>query len=125
MVLVIEYSPDLALLTLIIYIIITSSLFLIFKYYKVTTINSLVVASAKNRSLALITPVILLSLGGLPPLTGFLPKWLVLVELVKQDLPLIAVIAALSSLLSLYFYLRLAYALIITAYPNLYSVPLV
>ncbi|RTR25686.1 hypothetical protein EKG37_22595 [Robertmurraya yapensis] len=66
-------------------------------------------------TIAIIT---LLSLGGLPPLTGFIPKWLILQELTKQDLPLTASIIALAALLSLFFYLRICYAITLTIAPN-------
>lgn len=36
----------------------------------------------------------------------------------KQDLPAVATLAALSALLSLYFYLRLSYAITLTLPPN-------
>nr|ACB38616.1 NADH dehydrogenase subunit 2 [Archamia fucata] len=73
---------------------------------------------AKTPALTAIAPLILLSLGGLPPLSGFMPKWLILQELTKQGLALTATITALSALLSLYFYLRLSYALALTTPPN-------
>lgn len=65
----------------------------------------------------MLTPV-LLSLGGLPPLSGFLPKWLILSEIVKQGLALAATVAALSALLSLFYYLRVCYAIALTSPPN-------
>jgi len=65
----------------------------------------------------MLTPV-LLSLGGLPPLSGFMPKWLVLNEIVKQGLQLPATVAALSALLSLFYYLRICYAMALTSPPN-------
>ncbi|YP_009176475.1 NADH dehydrogenase subunit 2 (mitochondrion) [Melanotaenia boesemani] len=118
MVLVLQFSPSMTLLTLSLYIIMTSSLFLSFKTNKTTTINALATSWAKTPTLTLLIPPILLSLGGLPPLTGFMPKWLILQELTKQDLALAATVAALSALLSLYFYLRLCYAMTLTMSPN-------
>nr|WGN91126.1 NADH-ubiquinone oxidoreductase chain 2 [Draco walkeri] len=52
---------------------------------------------------------LLLSIAGLPPLTGFLPKLLILNELVTQALTPIAVITAMTSMLNLVFYLRATY----------------
>nr|YP_009630767.1 NADH dehydrogenase subunit 2 [Channa punctata]QBS14428.1 NADH dehydrogenase subunit 2 [Channa punctata]BAE96275.1 NADH dehydrogenase subunit 2 [Channa punctata] len=118
MILILQFSPSLTLLTLFTYIIMTSSLFLLFKLNKATNINTLAVSWNKFPVLTSLTPLLLLSLGGLPPLTGFLPKWLILQELTKQALPLTATIAALTALLSLYFYLRLSYALTLTLSPN-------
>nr|AAU29591.1 NADH dehydrogenase subunit 2 [Bathybates graueri] len=118
MILVLQFSPSITLLTLLIYLIMTFSTFLMFKLNKSTNINTLATSWAKAPALTALTPLLLLSLGGLPPLTGFMPKWMILHELVKQDLAPTATLAALSALLSLYFYLRLSYAMTLTIFPN-------
>nr|WNH18293.1 NADH dehydrogenase subunit 2 [Oxycheilinus unifasciatus] len=118
MILVLQFSPPLTLLTLFTYLTMTSATFLNFKLNKATAINSLAISWTKTPALTAITPLILLSLGGLPPLTGFMPKWLILQELAKQDLAPTATIAALTALLSLFFYLRISYAMTLTMSPN-------
>uniref|UniRef100_UPI0030FE7CC7 NADH dehydrogenase subunit 2 n=1 Tax=Haemulon parra TaxID=531327 RepID=UPI0030FE7CC7 len=118
MILVIQFSPALTLLTLITYFLMTFSTFLVFKLNNATNINSLATSWSKAPAITTLAPLVLLSLGGLPPLTGFMPKWLILQELTKQDLAPIATIAALTALLSLYFYLRLTYAMALTMSPN-------
>nr|BAE96253.1 NADH dehydrogenase subunit 2 [Channa marulioides] len=118
MVLILQFAPALTLLALLTYVIMTSSLFLVFKLNKATNINTLATSWTKAPTLTSITPLLLLSLGGLPPLTGFMPKWLILQELTKQNLSLTATLAALTALLSLYFYLRLSYAMTLTLSPN-------
>nr|BAE96269.1 NADH dehydrogenase subunit 2 [Channa argus] len=118
MLLILQFAPSLTFLALLMYIVMTSSLFLIFKLNKATNINTLATSWAKSPMLTSVTPLLLLSLGGLPPLSGFMPKWLILQELTKQDLPLAATLAALTALLSLYFYLRLSYTMALTLAPN-------
>nr|Q4JQI6.1 RecName: Full=NADH-ubiquinone oxidoreductase chain 2; AltName: Full=NADH dehydrogenase subunit 2 [Tetraodon nigroviridis]AAY26165.1 NADH dehydrogenase subunit 2 [Tetraodon nigroviridis] len=118
MILILQFSPTLTLLTLMLYLIMTSSAFLTFILNKTTTINALATSWAKTPILTSLLPLVLLSLGGLPPLTGFMPKWLILQELTKHDLAPTATLAALSALLSLYFYLRLSYAMTLTIAPN-------
>nr|YP_009344728.1 NADH dehydrogenase subunit 2 [Andinoacara pulcher]ALR68962.1 NADH dehydrogenase subunit 2 [Andinoacara pulcher] len=118
MVLILQFSPHLTLLALLLYLIMTTSMFMVFKVNKATNINTLATSWAKAPALTTLTPLILLSLGGLPPLTGFMPKWLILQELTKQELAPTATIAALTALLSLYFYLRLSYAMTLTTSPN-------
>nr|AMO26144.1 NADH dehydrogenase subunit 2 [Naso hexacanthus] len=118
MILILQFSPSLTLLTLLTYFVMTFSTFLVFKLNKATNINALATSWTKAPMLTSLTPLILLSLGGLPPLTGFMPKWLILQELTKQDLAPTATIAALTALLSLYFYLRLSYAMTLTMSPN-------
>nr|AHA81834.1 NADH dehydrogenase subunit 2 [Etheostoma spectabile pulchellum] len=118
MILVLQFSPSLTLLTLLTYFVMTLSAFLVFKLNKSTSINVLATSWAKAPALTALAPLILLSLGGLPPLTGFMPKWLILQELAKQDLAPAATLAAMSALLSLYFYLRITYAMTLTMSPN-------
>nr|YP_009183459.1 NADH dehydrogenase subunit 2 [Ammodytes dubius]ALM88076.1 NADH dehydrogenase subunit 2 [Ammodytes dubius] len=118
MILVLQFSPSLTLLALLTYLIMTFSTFLVFKLSKSTNVNTLATSWAKAPALTALTPLLLLSLGGLPPLTGFMPKWLILQELTKQGLAPTATLAALTALLSLYFYLRLSYAMTLTLSPN-------
>nr|YP_010353482.1 NADH dehydrogenase subunit 2 [Coreoperca liui]UOF73733.1 NADH dehydrogenase subunit 2 [Coreoperca liui] len=118
MILILQFSPSLTMLALLTYFIMTFSTFLVFKLNNATNVNSLATSWAKAPTLTALTPLILLSLGGLPPLTGFMPKWLILQELTKQDLAPTATLAALTALLSLYFYLRLSYAMTLTLFPN-------
>nr|YP_009312283.1 NADH dehydrogenase subunit 2 [Osteochilus pentalineatus]BAV71680.1 NADH dehydrogenase subunit 2 [Osteochilus pentalineatus] len=118
MIIIIQYAPQLTLLALGTYIIMTSAAFLTLKMSFTTKINTLATTWSKSPILTATTALVLLSLGGLPPLTGFLPKWLILQELAKQDLPVIATVMALTALISLYFYLRLCYAMTLTIFPN-------
>nr|YP_010960718.1 NADH dehydrogenase subunit 2 [Eviota epiphanes]WNH38212.1 NADH dehydrogenase subunit 2 [Eviota epiphanes] len=118
MILVIQFSPSLTIVALLVYISMTSAAFLTMSFMTATTINALALAPTKAPILAALFPLVLLSLGGLPPLTGFLPKWLILQQLAKEALPLAATCMALAALLSLYFYLRLCYALTLTTTTN-------
>nr|ACJ67980.1 NADH dehydrogenase subunit 2 [Fundulus heteroclitus] len=118
MILVLQFFPSLTLLTLLMYFVMTFSLFISFKVNNSTTINSLSMSWSKTPIISSMVPFILLSLGGLPPLSGFMPKWLILQELTKQSLAPLATLAALSALLSLYFYLRISYAMTLTMSPN-------
>nr|ABO14006.1 NADH dehydrogenase subunit 2 [Phallichthys amates]AIE43290.1 NADH dehydrogenase subunit 2 [Phallichthys amates] len=118
MILILSFFPPLTLIALFTYMTMTFSLFYSLILIRATHISSLATAWAKFPTLTASVPFILLSLGGLPPLTGFLPKWLILQELTKQDLVPIALLATLASLFSLYFYLRLSYAMALTMPPN-------
>nr|YP_011031304.1 NADH dehydrogenase subunit 2 [Lepidopygopsis typus]WQT73170.1 NADH dehydrogenase subunit 2 [Lepidopygopsis typus] len=118
MIIIIQYAPQLTMIALGTYIIMTSAAFLTLKTLAVTKISTLATTWSKNPTLASTTALVLLSLGGLPPLTGFMPKWLILQELTKQDLPIIATAMALTALISLYFYLRLCYTMTLTISPT-------
>nr|YP_025736.1 NADH dehydrogenase subunit 2 [Songthela hangzhouensis]AAP51146.1 NADH dehydrogenase subunit 2 [Songthela hangzhouensis] len=58
-----------------------------------------------------------LSLGGLPPLFGFLPKWYLLNHLILFS-PVITVILILTSIMNLYFYIRIFYNPIMMMIPT-------
>nr|AMA06987.1 NADH dehydrogenase subunit 2 [Anguilla bengalensis bengalensis] len=118
MMIVMKYLPNLMIMNLMIYIIMTSSAFMALKMTTATKINTLATGWTKAPILTMLTMTTMLSLGGLPPLTGFMPKWMILQELTKQDLPLIATLMAMTALLSLFFYLRLCYAMTLTISPN-------
>nr|YP_010892880.1 NADH dehydrogenase subunit 2 [Philypnodon macrostomus]WJQ22649.1 NADH dehydrogenase subunit 2 [Philypnodon macrostomus] len=118
MVIIIQFSPSLTLLALTLYFVMTFSAFNSFKINNATTINKLATSWTKAPIITSMVPTILLSLAGLPPFTGFMSKWLILQELTKQGLPMMATIVALTALLSLYFYLRLSYAMTLTMSPN-------
>nr|YP_009731467.1 NADH dehydrogenase subunit 2 [Barilius malabaricus]QHQ98433.1 NADH dehydrogenase subunit 2 [Barilius malabaricus] len=118
MIIVLQYSPQLTMIALGLYIFMTSAAFLALKTLASTKINTLATTWSKNPALAAISLLTLLSLGGLPPLTGFASKWLILQELTKQSLPITATIMALTALLSLFFYLRLCHAMTLTISPS-------
>nr|YP_010570242.1 NADH dehydrogenase subunit 2 [Limnothrissa miodon]UZF98299.1 NADH dehydrogenase subunit 2 [Limnothrissa miodon] len=117
MILVAQMAPNMTLLALITYIVMTAAAFLTLE--KVNSTKTITLASAWTKAPALtaLACLILLSLGGLPPLTGFMPKWLILQEISNQGFPLTATVIALTALLSLYFYLRLTYAMTLTLAP--------
>nr|WNH36912.1 NADH dehydrogenase subunit 2 [Bregmaceros japonicus] len=117
--LIIQLNQNLALLALMVYIPMTLTMFLLFIKTSSLSLNSLSISWSKYSMFPVMAPFAFLSLAGLPPLSGFLSKLLIMEELTKQNIPLIAVVAALSSLLSLYFYLQLTYALSITIPPNI------
>nr|YP_008474766.1 NADH dehydrogenase subunit 2 [Orectolobus japonicus]AGS43547.1 NADH dehydrogenase subunit 2 [Orectolobus japonicus] len=118
MIMILHYTPHLTQLNLILYIIMTLTTFLLFIMFNSTKINSIASFSSKSPLLSIIALMTLLSLGGLPPLSGFMPKWLILQELTKQNLIIPATIMALMTLLSLFFYLRLCYATTLTMNPH-------
>nr|AVC05119.1 NADH dehydrogenase subunit 2 [Urspelerpes brucei] len=117
MIIVLTYSPTLTTLNLMLYLVMTSSTLLMMTNLTSTNINKVAISWTKNLAMTSTMIIILMSLGGLPPTTGFMPKWLILEEIVKQNMTPFATIMALSSLISLFFYLRLAYVISLTTPP--------
>nr|ASO75160.1 NADH dehydrogenase subunit 2 [Pycnonotus squamatus] len=118
MAIIITYNPKLTLLNFYLYALMTSTMFLILNSIKVSKLSTLMTTWTKIPSLSAMMLLTLLSLAGLPPLTGFLPKWLIIQELTKQSMATAAITISLLSLLSLFFYLRLAYCATITLPPH-------
>nr|AFH73579.1 NADH dehydrogenase subunit 2 [Basileuterus tristriatus]AFH73596.1 NADH dehydrogenase subunit 2 [Basileuterus tristriatus]AFH73597.1 NADH dehydrogenase subunit 2 [Basileuterus tristriatus]AFH73598.1 NADH dehydrogenase subunit 2 [Basileuterus tristriatus]AFH73599.1 NADH dehydrogenase subunit 2 [Basileuterus tristriatus] len=118
MAIIIVYNPKLTLLNFYLYATMTATIFLTLNTIKVMKLSTLMTAWTKIPSLNAMLLLTLLSLAGLPPLTGFLPKWLIIQELTKQDMAPAATLISLLSLLSLFFYLRLAYCTTITLPPH-------
>nr|AJG04121.1 NADH dehydrogenase subunit 2 [Grallaria przewalskii]AJG04125.1 NADH dehydrogenase subunit 2 [Grallaria przewalskii]AJG04126.1 NADH dehydrogenase subunit 2 [Grallaria przewalskii]AJG04127.1 NADH dehydrogenase subunit 2 [Grallaria przewalskii]AJG04128.1 NADH dehydrogenase subunit 2 [Grallaria przewalskii] len=112
------YNPKLTLLTFYLYCLMTTTIFSTLNTTKTLKLSTMMTAWTKIPSLTAALMLALLSLAGLPPLTGFLPKWLIIQELTKQEMTPAATIIALLSLLGLFFYLRLAYCATITLPPN-------
>nr|WAB69996.1 NADH dehydrogenase subunit 2 [Osteocephalus aff. leoniae DO-2022] len=118
MVAILKISPQLTLLNFILYTLMTSTLFLTFMYLDTKNIYELSTSWSKTPTLSTLSLLSLLSMSGLPPLTGFMPKWLIAQEMIKQNLIMFALIILLSTLLSLFFYLRLTYTMSLTLAPN-------
>nr|QQL13407.1 NADH dehydrogenase subunit II [Leptotila verreauxi] len=118
MAIIIIYSPNLTLLTFYLYILMTATVFLTFNTTKTLKLTTMMISWTKTPMLNATLMLTLLSLAGLPPLTGFLPKWLIIQELTKQGMTVTATTMAMLSLLGLFFYLRLAYYSTITLPPN-------
>nr|AWF70080.1 NADH dehydrogenase subunit 2 [Microbates collaris] len=118
MTIIISYSPKLALMNFYLYTLMTTAVFLSLNSMKALKLSTLMTSWTKTPAMNAVLMLTLLSLAGLPPLTGFLPKWLIIQELTKQEMATTATIISLLSLLSLFFYLRLAYCTAVTLPPH-------
>nr|WIF20189.1 NADH dehydrogenase subunit 2 [Troglodytes musculus] len=118
MAIIISYSPKLTLLNFYLYTLMTAAVFLTLNSTKALNLSTLMTSWTKTPALNAMLMLTLLSLAGLPPLTGFLPKWLIIQELTKQEMAPAATTISLLSLLGLFFYLRLAYCATITLPPH-------
>nr|YP_009543449.1 NADH dehydrogenase subunit 2 [Indicator xanthonotus]AYU71269.1 NADH dehydrogenase subunit 2 [Indicator xanthonotus] len=118
MTIILMYAPKLTLLTFLLYILLTTTIFLTLNTSNITNLATLMPSWSKTPMLNATLMLTLLSLAGLPPLIGFLPKWLIIQELTKQEMTTTATIISILSLLGLFFYLRLTYYSTITLPPN-------
>nr|AAK30315.1 NADH dehydrogenase subunit 2 [Chioglossa lusitanica]ACJ43532.1 NADH dehydrogenase subunit 2 [Chioglossa lusitanica]ACO05467.1 NADH dehydrogenase subunit 2 [Chioglossa lusitanica] len=119
MMLILPFSPQLTIMNLLIYLTLTTSMFLMMINLNSTNINKLSISWLKTPIISASMMMSLMALGGLPPTSGFLPKWLILQEMTKQHMETLSTITAMTALLSLFFYLRLTYMISLTTAPNI------
>nr|ADZ14452.1 NADH dehydrogenase subunit 2 [Naultinus sp. North Cape] len=112
-------SPNLALITLTTYLILTTAMFMALTMTTSKTLLDLGTTWPQTPTLLSTSMLTLMSLGGLPPLTGFMPKWLILNELMTNKFYLLSTTMALSTLPSLFFYLRMSHMSTLTIPPKM------
>nr|ADK21549.1 NADH dehydrogenase subunit 2 [Pantherina griselda] len=115
---ILAYNPSIMLLNLLVYITMTISTFMLFIHSSATTTLSLSHTWNKSPIIAILILTTMMSLGGLPPLTGFMPKWIIIQELTKNNSIILPTTMAILSLLNLFFYMRLAYSTSLTMFPT-------
>nr|YP_009995233.1 NADH dehydrogenase subunit 2 [Ochthebius plesiotypus]QNP09610.1 NADH dehydrogenase subunit 2 [Ochthebius plesiotypus] len=93
-----------------IYTIITINLIMIFKIYNIFYLKQLFISLNKNILLKLFFIMNFLSLGGLPPFLGFLPKWLTIQTLLMNKMIVLTFLMVIMTLLTLYFYMRITFS---------------
>nr|YP_009406979.1 NADH dehydrogenase subunit 2 [Stygiocaris lancifera]ASA39515.1 NADH dehydrogenase subunit 2 [Stygiocaris lancifera] len=102
------------------YSIVSSSVVFILHSNQIFHINQILVMNLFSKPLKLSLFLSLLSLGGLPPLLGFLPKMMVIQEFINSKASLLWLsILLLSALLTLFFYLRVAVSSFMLSYPKM------
>nr|AVP81548.1 NADH dehydrogenase subunit 2 [Sylvirana malayana]AVP81550.1 NADH dehydrogenase subunit 2 [Sylvirana malayana]AVP81551.1 NADH dehydrogenase subunit 2 [Sylvirana malayana]AVP81552.1 NADH dehydrogenase subunit 2 [Sylvirana malayana]AVP81553.1 NADH dehydrogenase subunit 2 [Sylvirana malayana] len=122
-IIIVKFSPELALLNFILYVIMTTAAFLTLISMNITKMTEFSTSFHKIPHLALLTTLLLLSLAGLPPFTGFIPKLLIITALINNNAILMAAVIMVTSMLSLFFYLRLSYLLTQVMPPNILNSP--
>nr|QLE11287.1 NADH dehydrogenase subunit 2 [Prionodon linsang] len=115
---VMMYNPTMMTLNLVIYITMTFTTFMLFMHSSSTTTLSLSQTWNKAPLITSLILMLMLSMGGLPPLSGFIPKWMIILELTKNEMIIIPTMLAITALLNLYFYMRLTYATALTMFPS-------
>nr|AIS92215.1 NADH dehydrogenase subunit 2 [Cyrtodactylus sp. 12 IA-2014] len=111
-------NPSLATLTMLMYIVMTTAMFTTLASTNAKTITDVATTWPTSPATLTMTMITLMSLGGLPPLTGFMPKWLILKDLLAVNMTTLATLILFASLPSLFFYIRLAYLTMLTAAPT-------
>nr|UEK21361.1 NADH dehydrogenase subunit 2 [Ligyra sp. 2017] len=98
------------LLYFIMYSFLSSTLILMFNSFQLFHFNQLFSFFIPSKPLKFTMFMNMLSLGGLPPFLGFLPKWLVIQLLTNNNQMLLMFIMTMFTLITLFFYLRMTFA---------------
>nr|YP_009255427.1 NADH dehydrogenase subunit 2 [Anopheles homunculus]AND46637.1 NADH dehydrogenase subunit 2 [Anopheles homunculus]AWB98225.1 NADH dehydrogenase subunit 2 [Anopheles homunculus]AWB99421.1 NADH dehydrogenase subunit 2 [Anopheles homunculus] len=93
------------------YSFLSFSIIILFNNFKLFYFNQIFNISMMNPIIKLLIFLNFLSLGGLPPFLGFLPKWLIIQNLINMNQFFILTISVCLTLITLYFYLRLSYSI--------------
>ena len=105
----IAFSLETGLLYFLIYRVVLLAPVLLLESTNVSHINQLPLIPVKLQNQCILF-FSLLSLGGLPPFLGFLPKWVILQLSITFSFYLLALVIISTSLFTLYFYLRLIFS---------------
>nr|YP_010192727.1 NADH dehydrogenase subunit 2 [Arma chinensis]QZP40907.1 NADH dehydrogenase subunit 2 [Arma chinensis] len=103
--LAINKSMNLWMIYLIIYSMMIVSVCYLFNKYKFNFINQIMSINMNNMDKFSLF-LLMLSMGGLPPFIGFMPKWLTIQSMINEKEIFIMLIMIMFSLITLMYYLR-------------------
>nr|YP_009409203.1 NADH dehydrogenase subunit 2 [Archichauliodes deceptor]AOX48536.1 NADH dehydrogenase subunit 2 [Archichauliodes deceptor] len=101
------------------YIMLSSIMVLFFLSFKIFHMNQMYTIFNFNPILKFMMLTNLLSLGGLPPFLGFMPKLMVITLLTEKTFYFMTFIMVMSTLITLFFYLRITFSAFMISYPSL------
>nr|AML25536.1 NADH dehydrogenase subunit 2 [Staphylinidae sp. BMNH 1274704] len=93
-----------------IYSIISMNLIFMFNLFNIFFIKQLISLNSFNFINKFIFIFNFMSLGGLPPFLGFMPKWMTIQNLIMQKFYFISLIMTSLTLITLFFYIRITYS---------------
>nr|QXJ80256.1 NADH dehydrogenase subunit 2 [Rhodoprasina callantha] len=102
-------SENLWMFYFIMYSFLNSIMFFMFYMLNMFFINQLFIINMKFM-IKMNLLINFLSLGGLPPFIGFLPKWIIINFLMINKFYMLTFIMVMSSLITIYFYIRIIYS---------------
>nr|QRV62650.1 NADH dehydrogenase subunit 2 [Stictonectes samai] len=91
-----------------IYSFINLTLIITFNKMNINVIKQLYSSMNNNYTMKFFTFMNLLSLGGLPPFLGFMPKWLI-IQNMSYNFFFLTIFMIMTTMITLYFYIRMSY----------------
>nr|AYN50435.1 NADH dehydrogenase subunit 2 [Dichotrachelus manueli] len=93
-----------------IYCFINMNIILILNKYNIYYMNQLTNIFTFSKKIKFLFMMNFLSLGGLPPFLGFLPKWMTINNMIDNNHYILTTMLIIFTLISLYFYLRITFS---------------
>nr|YP_002971058.1 NADH dehydrogenase subunit 2 [Ilyocoris cimicoides]ACJ69508.1 NADH dehydrogenase subunit 2 [Ilyocoris cimicoides] len=110
-----KFENEMWMLYLIVYSMITVTTSIMFNYYSTYHINQIPM-NYKSVMEKIMYSTMFMSLGGLPPFIGFMPKWIIIQSMMEKELYLTITVLMLTTLITLFYYLRMISTLILLSY---------
>nr|AZL35816.1 NADH dehydrogenase subunit 2 [Cosmoscarta heros] len=95
-----------------VYVIMIISLTFMLNNLNINYMNQCFLTSFNSMN-KLLLMVMLFSLGGLPPMLGFMPKWMVIQSMIYNEDYLMLIIMVITSLITLFYYIRISMMMIL------------
>nr|YP_009711012.1 NADH dehydrogenase subunit 2 [Acosmetura nigrogeniculata]QGI24225.1 NADH dehydrogenase subunit 2 [Acosmetura nigrogeniculata] len=102
-----------------IYSFLSTAIIFMFNNFQIFHINQNFLMMNNDPKIKFCMFSLLLSLGGLPPFLGFLPKWLVIQAMTEMNSLLIITLMVITTLITLFFYLRITFSAFLFSYSEL------
>nr|YP_009740550.1 NADH dehydrogenase subunit 2 [Paratonkinacris vittifemoralis]QID03512.1 NADH dehydrogenase subunit 2 [Paratonkinacris vittifemoralis] len=99
-----------------IYSLLSMILVLLFKQMNLFFISQIYSSTNMKTEIKFMMFLSLLSLGGLPPFLGFLPKWIVMQFMVENNMTIMMTIMVMMTMITLYYYMRISFSALILSY---------
>nr|YP_009159321.1 NADH dehydrogenase subunit 2 [Parochlus steinenii]AKP94953.1 NADH dehydrogenase subunit 2 [Parochlus steinenii] len=92
------------------YCLLSTTIVILFHSFNLFHVNQMFVLFNNNSLIKCSLFVSFLSLGGLPPFLGFMPKWLIIESLVNMNSTFLLTTMVCLTLITLFFYIRICYS---------------
>nr|YP_010526591.1 NADH dehydrogenase subunit 2 [Megaxyela euchroma]UXP85883.1 NADH dehydrogenase subunit 2 [Megaxyela euchroma] len=101
---------------MIIYSFLSISIVNMMNVYNLSYINQMYLFKTNNMMYKFSMMMLMLSLGGLPPFIGFLPKWLTIQMMIKNNFMFMTSIMVMMTLITLFYYMRISFSAFMLSY---------
>nr|YP_010835950.1 NADH dehydrogenase subunit 2 [Rhopalopsole subnigra]WGC89469.1 NADH dehydrogenase subunit 2 [Rhopalopsole subnigra] len=117
-------SNSIWLMYFLVYMFLSTTIVFSLNLFKVFHVNQIFALKSIQPTFKFFIFINFLSLGGLPPFLGFLPKWMVIQSLTQMNLIFLITLMVCLTLITLFYYLRLTFTAFMLNYSeNLWLTP--